>query len=247
MPFWKATRALLRPHPGFPFLCCSKTGQKQTQNDVFMSQKQLLAPVLILQQPGVSGKCWEQHRDFLKHVSDSMGLSWHSEKLNVLLFHSGGQEKAFYTTTTTLPRRTVTGAPEMGTLKPTPETAHPFPIGLPPTNSFQFLCESVGYQVHIWWLNENVQLLCPRGQAKWEQSQPSTSPRHWETFCHSRERIAIKIVLQQTQLFTWENAIAWHRVFSPRFLPGLLFGHVQPRISPDGPRQGQVCRKSHGT
>lgn len=109
MPFWKATRALLRPHPGFPFLCCSKTDQKQTQNDVFMSQKQLLAPVLILQQHGVSGKCWEKHRDFLKHISDSMGLSWHSEKLNVLLFHSGGQEEAFCTTTTTLPCRTTNG------------------------------------------------------------------------------------------------------------------------------------------
>lgn len=162
MPFWKATRALLRPHPGFPFLCSSETDQKQTQNDVFMSQKQLLAPVLILQQPGVSEKCWEQHRDFSKQASDSMGLSWHSEKLNVLLFHSGGQEVAFYTTTTTLPCRTTMGALEMGTLKPTPEIAHPFPTGLPPTSSCQFLCESVGYQVRIWWLNENIQLLCPQ-------------------------------------------------------------------------------------
>lgn len=169
-----------------------------------------------------------------------MGLSWHSEKLNVLLFHSGGQEVAFYTMTTTLPCRTMMGALEMGTLKPTPEIAHPFPTGLPPTSSCQFLCESVGYQVCIWWLNENVQLLCPRGQAKRQQSQPSASPRHWETFCHSRERMAIERFLQQTQLFTWENAIAWHRVFWPRFLPGLLFGPVQPTVSPDGPRQGQV-------
>lgn len=142
------------------------------------------------------------------------------------------------------------GTPEMGMLKPlkpTPEILHPFPTGLPPTSSFQFLCKSVGYQVHVWWLNENVQLLCPRGQAKWEQSLPSTNPRHRETFCHSRERIAIERFLQQTEIFTWENAIAWHRVFWPRLLPGLLFGHVEPRVSPDGPRQGRVCRKSHGT
>lgn len=112
MPFWKATRALLRPHPGFPFFCCSKTDQKQNQNDALMSQEQLLAPVLILQQPGVSGNCWEQHRDFLKHASDSMGLRWHSEKLYALLFHSGGQEEAFYTTITTLPCSMMLDAPE---------------------------------------------------------------------------------------------------------------------------------------
>jgi len=212
-----------------------------------MSQKQLLAPVLILQQPGVSGKCREQHRDFSKHASDSMGFSWHSEKLNVFLFHSGGQEEAFYATITTLPCRTTMDALEMGTLEPAPETAHPFPTGLPPASSLQFLCESVRYQVHVQWLNENIQLLWPRGQAKREQSQPSASPRHWETFCHSRERIAIERLLQQTQLFTQENSTASHRVFRLRSLPGLLFGHVQPRVSPDGPRQGQVCRKSCGT
>lgn len=163
-----------------------------------------------------------------------MGLSWHSEKLSVL-FHPGGQQEAFYTTTTTLPCRTTMDAPVMGTLKPTPETAHPSPTGLLPTSSFRLLCESVGYQVHIWWLNQKVQLLCPMRQAKREQSQPSTSLRHWETFCHSRERTASERFLQQTQLITQENTIAWHRVFWPRFLPGLLFGHgflqmVQGRV-----------------
>lgn len=154
---------------------------------------------------------------------------------SVLLFHPGGQQEAFYTTTTTLPCRTMMDAPAMGTLKPTPETAHPSPTGLLPTSSLQFLCESVGYQVHIWWLHQKVQLLCPMRQAKREQSQPSTSPRHWETFCHSRERTASERFLQQTQLITQENTIAWHRVFWPRFLPGLLFGHgflqmVQGRV-----------------
>lgn len=161
-----------------------------------------------------------------------MGLSWHSEKLSVLLFHPGGQLEAFYTTRTTLPCRTMMDAPVMGTLKPTPETAPLLPQGFyqqAPTNS------SVGYQVHIWWLNQKVQLLCPMRQAKREQSQPSTSPRHWETFCRSRERTASERFLQQTQLITQENTIAWHRGFWPRFLPGLLFGHgflqvVQGRV-----------------
>lgn len=101
-----------------------------------------------------------------------MGLRWHSEKLNVLLFHLGGQEVAFYTTTTTLPCRTTMDALEMGTLKPTPEMAHPFPRGLPPTSSCQFLCESVGYQVHIWWLNENVHYFAPEGKPRDSRASP---------------------------------------------------------------------------
>lgn len=87
----------------------------------------------------------------------------------------------------------------------------------------------------VWWLDQKVQLLCPMRQAKREQSQPSSSPRHWDTFCHSRERTASERFLQQTQLITQENTIAWHRVFWPRFLPGLIFGHgflqmVQGRV-----------------
>lgn len=100
-----------------------------------------------------------------------MGLSWHSEKLSVLLFHPGGQQEAFYTTTTTLPCRTMMDAPAMGTLTPTPETAHPSPTGLLPTSSLQFLCESVGYQVHIWWLNQKVPTTLPH-----EASQARAEP-----------------------------------------------------------------------
>lgn len=162
---------------------------------------------------------------------------------SVLLFHPGGQREASYTTTTTLPCRTVMDVPVMGTLKPTPETAHPSPTGLLPTSSHQSLCQSVGYQVHIWWLNQKVQLLCPMRQAKQEQSQPSTSPRHWETFCRSRERTASERLLQQTQLITQENTIAWHSLLAEVFSRAPLWTWV----SPDGPRQGQVCRKSHGT
>lgn len=135
----------------------------------------------------------------------------------------------------------------MGTLKPLKpisETAHPFPTGFPPVSSFQFLCKPVGYQVQMWWLNQNIQLLCPGGHTKREQSQPSASPRHWETCCHSRERTAIERFLQQSQLFTWENTISWHRVFWPRLLPVLLFGHVQPRVSPDGSRQGRFVGRA---
>lgn len=119
----------------------------------------------------------------------------------------------------------------------------PLPTGLLPTRPRQFLCQSVGYQVHIWWLNQKVQLLCPMRQAKQEQSQPSTSPRHWETFCRSRERTASERFLQQTQLITQENTIAWHSLLAEGFSRAPLWTWV----SPDGPRQGQVCRKSHGT
>lgn len=162
-----------------------------------------------------------------------MGLSWHSEKLSVLLFHPGDSWKPSIPQEPPFPA--MMDASGMGTLKLTCETAHPSPTGLLPTSSHQFLCESVGYQVHIWWLNQKVQLLCPMRQAKREQSQPSTSPRHWETFCRSRERTASERFLQQTQFITQENTIAWHRVFWPRFLPGLLFGHgflqvVQGRV-----------------
>lgn len=202
MPFWKAARALLRPHPGFPFLCCSKTDQKQTQNDVFMSQKQLLAPVLILQQPGVSGKCWEQHRDFSKHASNLMGLSWHSEKLRVLLFHSGGQEEAFYTMTPTLPCRTPTGALQMGTPKPTPfsHRASTNKLLLIPLR----VCGIPSAHLVAEWKHPTT---LPQ-RANQVRAEPALCQAEaLGAFCRSRERTAVERFLQQTQLFTWENAV----------------------------------------
>lgn len=174
----------------------------------------------MLQEPGISGKCWEQHRDFWKHASDSTGLSWHSEKLNVLLFHAGGQEAAFCTTTTTLPCSIDNGTSRDGHTGTWNSTS--FPHRLPPTSSFQFLRESVEYQARIWWLNENIQMFCPRGQARWKQSQTPASLRHWDAFCHSRERTATERFLQQTQPFTWENTTSWYSLLAEVFSRALL-------------------------
>lgn len=175
-----------------------------------------------------------------------MGLSWHSENLYVLLFHSSGQEEAFYTTTTTLPCSMMLDAPEWAhwnhwnqPLKqrtPFPQAFHQWAPSNSSVSLWDTKCKSGGLiQTSNYSAPENT---------KWEQSQPSASPRHWETCCHSRERTAIERLLQQTQLFTWENAIAWHSVFWPRLLPVLLFGHVQPGVSPDGSRQGRFAGRA---
>lgn len=104
----------------------------------------------------------------------------------------------------------------------------------------QFLCHSVGHQVHIWWLHHKVQLcFAPRGKP----SKSRASLRHWETFCHSTERTASERFLQQTPLITQENTIACHSLLAEGFSRAPLWTWV----SPGGPRQGQVCRKSHGT
>ena len=111
----------------------------------------------------------------MKYVSDSMGLSWHSEKLNVLLFHSDRQEEAFYTTTTTPPCRTMMGAPETGTLKPlkpTPIQHTLFPQGFhqqAPSNSSASLwdtkCASGG-------LMKTSNYLVPEGKPSESRASP---------------------------------------------------------------------------
>lgn len=135
------------------------------------------------------------------------------------------------------------GPPEMGTLEP--EIAHPFPTGFhqqAPSNSSESLWntkhasgglmktsryfapegkpgESKARPLPVWGIGM-LSVIAERGQPL-RDSSSKPNPSHGKT------------LLPGT-------------VFWLRFLAG-LFWHVQPRVSPDGPRQSQVCRKSHGT
>lgn len=107
-------------------------------------------------------------------------------------FHSDDREEAFCTATTTLPCRTTRGRLQTHRGRP-PEQHALFPAGFPPARSFQFLCESAGYQVHIWWLNGNVQLLRAGGRARRAGPPPvrgtgrlsATAERGWPSGCSS--------------------------------------------------------------
>lgn len=157
-------------------------------------------------------------------------------------FHLDEREEAFCTATTTLPCRTTRG--RLQTPRPTPGAARPLPSRVSTGTLLPIPLRVCGIpSAHLVAEWKRPTTLSRRAS---QQSRPSASPRHWETFCQSRERMAIGMLLQQTQLFTWEN-IAQPRGFWPRLLPGLLFGPVQPRVSPEDPRQGQVCRKRRGT